>query len=325
MFFITLALLKNTFSREDFFFNGWAGAPSADPVYGDEFLYDINDTSPRTLYAVWVDKNVFSHTGSADEDEAENVYITDYTGYDNVLFIPSVIGNKHFVGIDMGAFQECPSLISVYIPDSIKTLDDYAFFNCESLTSVVIPDSITSIGNYTFYGCIELASVSMPDTITSIGNETFYKCYKLSSITLPESLTSIGDSAFEGCTTLVSIEIPDSLTTISFEAFYTCYALTSVTIPESVTIISANAFKSCTTLPSITIPSSVTSIGGSAFNDCLSLKSVTVLRTTTPTLSSNAFSSTHTDLKIYVPSGSVAAYKAAAGWSAYESRIEAIP
>lgn len=104
--------------------------------------------------------------------------------------------------------------------------------------------------------------------------------------------------------------------------------LTEVTeeMLDGITKIKTAAFAGCSSLPSITIPASVTSIGRAAFQECTSLTSVTVRATTPPTLvNSNAFSDAHSSLKIYVPSSSVNAYKAATNWSDYASKIQAIP
>lgn len=104
--------------------------------------------------------------------------------------------------------------------------------------------------------------------------------------------------------------------------------LTTVTekMLDGITKIKTAAFARCSSIPSITIPASVTSIGRAAFQECTSLTSVTVRATTPPTLvNSNAFSTVHSSLKIYVPSSSVNAYKAAKNWSDYESKIHAIP
>ena len=91
------------------------------------------------------------------------------------------------------------------------------------------------------------------------------------------------------------------------------------------TEIGNSAFYNCRALTSVTIPSSVTSIWDYAFRYCNSLTSVTVEATTPPTLGTDVFNNTTADLVIYVPAGSVDTYKSASGWSAYASRIQAIP
>ena len=55
------------------------------------------------------------------------------------------------------------------------------------------------------------------------------------------------------------------------------------------------------------------------------LTSVTLEATTPPTLGTTVFNGTHADLVIYVPAGSVEAYKSATNWSTYASKIQAIP
>lgn len=99
--------------------------------------------------------------------------------------------------------------------------------------------------------------------------------------------------------------------------------LTSAAIKSGVTSIGGNAFKGCSSLSSIEIPDSVTSIGDFAFDNCSNLESITVNAATPPTLGTNVFTYTN-DCPIYVPSGSVDAYKSATNWSTYASRIQAI-
>ncbi|MBQ9786194.1 MAG: leucine-rich repeat protein, partial [Clostridia bacterium] len=87
-----------------------------------------------------------------------------------------------------------------------------------------------------------------------------------------------------------------------------------------ITYISSYAFINCTSLESITIPSSVTSIAMSAFADCTVLTEMIVLATTPPTMKyTNAISSATTT--IYVPYGTIDAYKAATNWSGFASKF----
>ena len=139
-----------------------------------------------------------------------------------------------------------------------------------------------------------------------------------------ELCESIGGYAFQSCSGLTSVIIGSGVTSIGFQAFNDCTSLSSVTIPNTVTSIGSSTFNRCSGLANIEIPSSVTSIGNYAFGSCGGLSSVTVKATTPPTLGGNAFSNNASGRKIYVPSGSVDAYKATSKWSTYASDIQAI-
>ena len=158
------------------------------------------------------------------------------------------------------------------------------------------------------------------DCVVEIQATAFSSCSSLSSVTIPNSVTMIGGSTFSGCESLVSIVLPKHLEAIEGYTFSSCSSLTSITIPNSVSTIENSICSFCSSLSSVVIGSGVTSIGDSAFIFCGSLASVTVNATTPPTLGSDVFKYTASGLKIYVPSGSVNAYKAA--WSTYANNIQ---
>ena len=245
-----------------------------------------------------------------------------------------------------------PAGITEYtIPDSVATIGESAFAGCDSLTSVTIPDSVTTIGSYAFYSCNSLkefkgkyatedgrslivdntiiayanasgTTYTIPDSVTEIGRSAFENCNSLTSVNIPDSVTKIGDRAFYNCYSLTSVDIHDSVTTIGNEAFSACSSLTSVTIPDSVTTIGWNAFNWCTSLTSVNIPDSVKTIGNYAFSSCTSLTSVYCKATTPPALGGTyVFDNNVSGRKIYVPAGSVEAYKSATRWSEYASAI----
>ena len=174
-----------------------------------------------------------------------------------------------------GAFEQCKSLESITIPNSVTSIGDGAFSDCESLESITIPNSVTYIGDRTFRWCESLEDITIPSSVTYIGDEAFSGCKSLEDITIPSSVTYIGDGAFSGCESLQDITIPSSVTYIGDE-FSSCKSLQNITIPNSVTSIGDKAFRWCESLQSVTIPNSVTSIGDEAFSGCESLQSVTI-------------------------------------------------
>ena len=185
-------------------------------------------------------------------------------------------GKQYPVTSIKGKAFENSDVISVIIPNSVKSIGEQAFWCCENLTYVSIPNSVTSIGGAAFHGCSSLTSVTIPNSVTSIGSSAFYECTSLTSITIPESVTSIGDCVFTGCSALESIDIPNSVTSIGQYAFSRCKNLTSVNIPNSVKSIGDEAFEECQRLKSVNIPDGVTSIGYGVFYFCQCLSSIEI-------------------------------------------------
>ena len=104
----------------------------------------------------------------------------------------------------------------------------------------------------------------------------------------------------------------------------------SVTIGDSVRILggfggySTDAYHhtGVTSISSVTIGSNVGYIYPNTFKDCTSLSSVTITATNPPILGDGAFDGTN--CPIYVPCGSLTAYKSANNWSSFASRMHGI-
>lgn len=224
------------------------------------------------------------------------------------------------------SFLECHELVSVTIPNSVTSIGQASFASCENLTGIEIPDSVIYIGEGAFDGTGWYNN--QPDGLVYAG-KVIYK-YKgtmpnNTSIVLEEGTKGIAEYTFWNGSSLTSITIPNSVIEIGNYAFARNSSLTSITFGNGVISIGDHAFDSCSALSSVTIPSSVTSIGGSTFTDCTGLTSITCLATTPPTLGDTSTFYNTNACPIYVPSGSVNAYKSATRWSEYSSRIQAIP
>ena len=226
----------------------------------------------------------------------EYTYTDNGTTYTRKLTAP-------VTAINDDAFNECRSLTSVTIPNTVTTIGKRAFYTCYKLenvtignsvitigesafdecglTSVVIPNSVTTIGNTAFAGCSSMTSVVIGESVESIPQGCFYGCRRLTSVAIPNSVKTIGKNAFYNCIGLVSATIGNSVEAIPNSCFYGCSSLTSVTMSYSPTSIGDKAFRGCSSLLSIDIPGSVTTIGNEAFYECNALKSVTIPNTVT--------------------------------------------
>ena len=193
-----------------------------------------------------------------------------------------------------------------------------------SLKSVVISNTVDSLGNSSFSACYGLKEISIPNSVTSIGDDAFFRCYGLTSVTIPNSVMSIGESAFSVCSGLTSVTIGNSVTSIGGNAFSRCSKLASVTIPNSVTSIGDDAFYRCSGLTEIYLGTDLERIGGRAFLGC-SLSKITCYSVTPPDVyrtrpfDNNAY--TRTD--VYVPQGSLEAYKNNEVWGEFQNLHEA--
>ena len=240
-------------------------------------------------------------------------------------------------------FSGCTSIVSVTIPDTFVTIGNSAFNGCSNLSSLNISGTIESMGYSSFYGCTSLPAengiIYVQDYLIQVSDATlqtytikstakvicdsaFEACTNITGITIPDSVTEIRDSAFNGVSTLTDVAIGNGVKSIGMYAFSRCSNISSCTIGNSLEVIDSQAFEMCSGLNEITLPASMKTIGDSVWAYTAGLE-LTVLATTPPTCGWQIFYSS--SCSIYVPSASVDAYKAAEGWSFYDTSIYPIP
>lgn len=101
---------------------------------------------------------------------------------------------------------------AVAVLDGVYCIGRAAFQNCQSIKSVIIPESVSSIEELAFAECDALESVQiMGKAILKKG--AFYKCANLKELIVPNGLSEIENSAFMGCKSLHS----DLLNTMTFD------------------------------------------------------------------------------------------------------------
>ena len=233
--------------------------------------------------------------------------------------------------IEDGTFLGCKGLTSINITNSVTIIGMIAFADCSRLFSINIPSGITKIENGTFSFCEGLNSIDIPNGVTSIGERAFYGCKGLTSIKIPSGITKIEKGTFSGSKGLTSINIPSGVTSIGNSAFYDCSGLTSIKLPSALDSIGSKEFDSydkgvfenCTGLTSINIPNSVTIIGNKAFRNCRGLTSVAVSWQTPLAINNSVFEGvTLNNVKLIVPRGKKAVYRAAEVWEEFNPIVE---
>ena len=229
------------------------------------------------------------------------------------------------VGLNVGkyGFYHC-YFNNVIFPKNC-TLSSLSFQYCSVSTfSFGNGTKISEDGVYMspFYGST-ISNIDL-NGVTEIRDYAFNSTSGFTSITIPPGVTTFGRYAFASVSTLNSVTIDYASNAIVGGYQFTGSSITSLTIGSHPTVIGQSMFQKCTKLRTLVIPSNISSINNYAFSGCTGLISITVESATPPTLGYGVFDGTN-NCPIYVPSGSIDAYKAASRWSSYASRIQAIP
>lgn len=162
------------------------------PVYAQEEV-----TYQNVIYTVVDGTNV--EASWPEEDPA------DWTVSNLVIPATFSDGNKTYTVIGVGggsdgAFEDCISLRTVSLPNTITYIKEKAFLGCSALTSVTFAEGtagLTTIGSYAF-GETAISSLDIPEGLTTLETHAFANMGQVTEITLPSTLTKIGENIFEG-------------------------------------------------------------------------------------------------------------------------------
>lgn len=228
--------------------------------------------------------------------------------------LTAIVIPNSVTSMGMNVFAECDKLVSVSLSNSLSKISDRCFERCIRLSSVSIPSSVTEIGSGAFNDCSELTDISIPDGVITIKGEAFARCSSLTSVILPNSVTSLGWYVFSECTNLTSVTLPNLITSLPYRFFYNCNKLTDLDIPATVKYIGEWAFYQCYALLALELPAAVTTIDETAFQKCTGIAHIKSYAATPPTAYLSSFSGVSYSIPLYVPEGSVQAYKDAFIW-----------
>lgn len=281
-------------------------------------------TIPKGVTSIGSD--VFQYSTSL-----ENIFVEEdnemFTHVRGVLFnkkkksivkYPSGNTNTHYsllpgiTHIEEDAFYEAEHLVSISIPESVRSIGKSAFVWCTSLKNITIPKNVAYIGEEAFRSCDSLeyievdkknttyihidgvlfnsiekslvrypsnkkdTSYRVPHGIIATEVHSFNRSKYLKEVTFLPTVTSLGNGSFYQCTSLEHVVLPQELTSIPRGLFAECSSLTHITIPNNVTSIGSLAFLNCSSLENIVIPDKVTTIGTYALSSCSSLETIDI-------------------------------------------------
>ncbi len=106
------------------------------------------------------------------EDDA--AVISDYTGSDTEVIIPSTIDGYQVCAVGSYAFSNNSTVTSVTIPEGVLSIYENAFDYCSALEKVVLPESLINIYSYAFNACDKLTSLSIHGSVEYVASGLFY-------------------------------------------------------------------------------------------------------------------------------------------------------
>ena len=179
--------------------------------------------------------------------------------------------------IEDGAFSDCPELLEVSIPATVKWIRgkvtgspalaavnvDEANGCYASIDGVVYDKGRTTI---VWYPEGHGESFEIPSTVKTVGDE-FNGCTTLRSIVIPQGVTRLCVGAFKGCAGLRELYVPGSVKRIEKDCFDDCSGLESITLGDGVQAVE-NAFHNCTALRRLILPDSLDSVSFHSFRNC---------------------------------------------------------
>lgn len=241
----------------------------------------------------------------------------------------SLPSNVTSIGVE--AFANCASLATVDFGSGIREIPENCF-RSSGLTEITLPESVTTVGEWAFAGCVSLRSLTVcgPKTF----DESAFNIYKTTTDYINVYIDDLADwcerstfanqyscpfvaggnegklsSLYLNGELVENLVIPDGVVRVSDYSFYNCGSIKTVVVPDGVMAIGEYAFY-CPEMTKVTLGNTVSIIGISAFYS----GNLTEFICYNPVPPANSGLNYYDDFTVYVPAGSVDAYKNSEAW-----------
>ena len=264
------------------------------PTAGSDYIKFVNEA----VFNILMSKGVSSDGVGITKDDAARV---------------TTIGTWFKGNTEITSFNELELFVRV------TSLDAEAFSGCTNLNDVSLKN-ILSIG----VDALKKTNIHYVDApyLTNINRYAFTETHALVSVEIPLCTQILQGGFYQS--NLQSIEC-DNVKKIELDGLKGT-GIRELSLPK-VNTIGGDAVNLCSSLVKVDIGDSITSIGNFAFGHDPSLDTVIIRAVTPPAAGRLIFEDTGIDSGsgyIYVPDASIEAYKTAANWSTYASRIKGI-
>ena len=175
----------------------------------------------------------------------EKITFLGKESFSGVSKLESITLPNSITSVGEGVFAGCTALKEITLPknDTFTTIPKRTFEDCKSLSTIQLPESIQEIGILAFADA-GLTTISLPENLLEIKQQAFAGNSALTEITIPKNVTLISLAAFQE-TGLKTVKVEGTLPpTLNFgidtqtqqpiEPFPSA-TLENIFVPESVT------------------------------------------------------------------------------------------
>ena len=256
-----------------------------------------------------------------DRVEPENILVTSAKKIDvagTVTAIPNYFTKNN------------KALNEVSVAGNMTKIGNQAFCYCTNMTSITFDAPIDTISTEAFYDCEALPAIKLPATTQCIEAAAFRYCKALAAFTIPAATEYVGRGIFTSCDGLKKLIIEDSETPLFFENNYNVYPsgtneLCTTSLEELYVgrdITQADAARLVSKAQKVTFGEPVTKLSGQYSSISGIAKVVAPWQTPININESDFSAATYQSATLFVPGGTINAYKGKVGWSKF-LKIEA--
>ena len=191
----------------------------------------------------------------------------DFGSNSDILTLGSKVETGYGYVSFYGAFEKCPALKTVTLPDNLEDLQAAVFMDCTSLEEVIFPETCNVRSLKPLKGAASSGGADLGTALPYNYKGYFNGCTSLETLVLPKSLRKIEQYALYGGQ-YRKIVFPAGLTTIDPQAlFFNCSRLEEVTLPALITEYAPYMFAGCQSLTKINTNATITKYPDHCFDN----------------------------------------------------------